>query len=102
MKSPDIQAKIAEWADRRGYLYNKIVSASRSSWPDCVVVIEGITFWVEVKTGDDKPDPLQARTIAKLNRNDKIAFTVYSISEFKTTIERLLHERNNVANIRSK
>jgi len=95
MTSSNIQAKISEWADRNGFLYNKIVSAARSGWPDCILIIHGITYYFEVKFKSDKLRPLQKRKIQKMNKHDTIAFVIYNFRDFLNIVERILNGKNH-------
>ena len=82
MSASKIQAKIAKFCRMNGYYYNKIITASRSGVPDCFVIIDGVTYFFEIKYGRDKLSKLQEVTIDKLNVDKSIAYVVKSYEEF--------------------
>lgn len=90
MKAVDVQKKISQWAMKNGYQYNKLISMSKSGWPDCMVVIDGTTYFFEVKVGDDKQSPLQKHKIEMLNKDSKIAYVIKNYKEFLDIVSKLV------------
>jgi len=85
MNASQIQSKINLFCKEQGVYYNKIISASFNGLPDVMVVIDGTTYWFEVKAKDtkDRIRPEQAATISRLNQNKDIAFVVRTFEEFR-------------------
>ena len=91
MKTPaqKIQGRIKEFCDRHGHPYNKTVAMSVKGWPDVMVVIDGITYYFEVKAPGDKLSPVQKNVHRKLNSKLKICFVVESYDKFLDIYETL-------------
>lgn len=89
MGAGGIQSDIASHCDRKGWPYNKLISCSRSGWPDCIVVIKGVTYYLEVKFGKDTVKSLQQLTRERLNEHYEISFVIRSFKDFLEIVERI-------------
>ena len=89
MLAKDVQGKISKFCLKRKIPYNKTIAMSKAGWPDCMVVIAGITYYFEVKVGKDALSALQIHVIKHLNTHRKIAFVIANFNEFKTIYKEL-------------
>lgn len=77
-----IQSKISAFCLKEGITYNKLINMSKSFFPDIFIVINSITYYFEVKAGNDKLSEGQIKIIDDLNSVNKIAFIIDSFKEF--------------------
>ncbi len=91
MNASQLQAKISRWALDHGYEYNKLISMSKGGWPDCLIVINGITYYFEIKIGKDRLSPLQKMRIKTLNKDREIAYLIKNWQDFIDIAERLMY-----------
>lgn len=90
MLESKIQSKIIKFLKKDcGFPTTKLV-ASLDGWPDVITVINGITYYLEVKQPCENLKVLQKITIDKLNKDKQIAFKVESLDDVKKIIERIL------------
>ena len=87
MKARDVQAKIAKYCAQNRIYYNKTISMSKSGFPDIIVVRDSVSFYFEVKVGDDKLTALQMHTIDQLNKKKEVAFIVTCFEDFRKIME---------------
>lgn len=81
-----IQSEISAWSASKGYVYNKIMVASKNGIPDVVIVAESMALFFEVKTKTDALSALQIYTINRMNKKEEIAFVVESLDEVQAII----------------
>jgi len=55
----DIEQPARRWMIARGWIFDKVSSATRDGWPDRVAIKYGLTIWVELKAPGKKPEPHQ-------------------------------------------
>ena len=100
MSASKIQSQISKFCSKNGLYYNKSVVMSKSGFPDVIVIVGYISYYFEVKYGNDSLSELQKYTIRKLNSGGKIiAFEVGSYKEFLETIKKIMREcKKNLTN----
>lgn len=57
--------------------------------PDCLVIINGVTYFFEVKIGGDRLSKLQKVTIDEINKDRELAFVVKSYDEFIDAVKKI-------------
>jgi len=81
MNSQQIQGKIKEFCTKNNLFYSRLEKAGRGR-PDVMIVVRGITYYFEVKSGKDVLRPAQKIVRNILNKDMEICFTVWSFEEF--------------------
>ena len=89
MNASKIQTQISKFCAINHVEYNNLMGMSKNGWPDVMIVLNGVTYYFEVKYGKDTLKPLQIYVIGKLNRIKKIAFIIKSFDEFKEVYYKL-------------
>lgn len=84
-----IQGKISSFCLKHQIEYNKTINMSKSGYPDCLVKVGLITYYFEVKAGNDRLSKLQEETIKKLNKYGEVAFVIESFDDFIKIYEKL-------------
>jgi len=77
-----IQQKIKDYCKDNDLDYFKTIASSSNGDPDVRIVMEGITFYFEVKAPGDKLSSIQKYVISRLNRTSLICFVVDSYTDF--------------------
>ncbi len=85
----EIQSKISAYCLKKGIPYNKTINMSKSFYPDCLIVINSITYWFEVKAGKDRLSKGQTKIIEDLNIEKEVAFVIESFKQFLDIIKTL-------------
>lgn len=85
MTSPaqKIQQKIKDHCEREGWFYCKHIVQSIKGYPDISIVVNGDTFYFEVKSENDRLSPKQSFVHEQLNQSKIICFTVKSYEQFQ-------------------
>lgn len=87
LEIPDVERPACEYAERRGWIAEKVVSASRKSWPDRFFARRGVIRLVEFKRPGEEPNPQQAKRHREL-RNAGVDVRVYdNLEAFKKDFE---------------
>ena len=74
----DIQARIIKRYKEQGYMVVKMMLTNSPGFPDLMVLKNGVAQFVEVKSPNEKPRPLQLFRIKQLK---EIGFNVLVVSE---------------------
>ena len=89
MSAGDVQSKLSAFCAEQGVYYNKIITSSKRGIPDVMIVVNGVTYWFEVKYGKDRLSAKQEEVIDKLNEHKEIAFVVKDFVDFITIYKEL-------------
>ena len=73
-----IESYLVRKAKEFGYFQRKTVSQSNAGFPDRVVIGNGYTVFVELKSPVGKPSELQKSTIREMRRNGAIVYIINS------------------------
>lgn len=80
MRESEIQSKIIQSLEKRGYLINKIIQSTKNGWPDLEALKNKVATYVEVKIPGEEPDNLQ---IYRHNQLRQQGFEVIVASSLK-------------------
>lgn len=86
----ELQKKILNFLDSRGFITVKIIAANKNGFADIIACSPKGRFWsIEVKAPGKKVDPagLQAAKIERLKQNNAVAFWCNSYDSFKISFE---------------
>lgn len=62
--------------------WNRVVTASKAGIPDMLFILNGITYFLEIKSTKGKTSPLQEQVIKKINNKREIAYVINSLEKF--------------------
>lgn len=86
-----IEAYLVELARQEGFLALKYHSATATGYPDRVVLMPGgHAFWIELKSRDEKPRPMQRLRIEQLRA---LGFAVYVCDSKAAVLAAIKNER---------
>lgn len=86
MTEAEIQTKIKEHLETKGYLVVKIIQSSKNGWPDLQAMKNGVIVFIEVKRPGEALAPLQVyrqNQIMKAGFEYIIATSVRDIAHLK-------------------
>lgn len=90
MLEKDIQRKVRDYAERKGWYTRKWASANSKGVPDCIFVSpEGLVIFIEFKSEKGKTTKLQDVEIRKLRRNMAVVFVCNGVELGKKIIDDL-------------
>lgn len=85
----DIQSKIIGYLNSQGFYTIKVVRASKRGVPDICSCVHGLFVVFEVKDKNGLVAPLQQANIDKVIKSKGFAYSVRSLSEVKSIINKL-------------
>lgn len=80
---PDVEQPACDYAERRGWIAEKVVSQSRKGWPDRFFARRGVIRLVEFKAPEKEPNTQQKKRHREL-REAGVDVRVYdNLDDFK-------------------
>lgn len=73
-----IQRKVREAYERAGWMVVKILQTNMNGWPDLQCHKDGITHFIECKTGTKQPGALQKYRHAQLRQQGFVVRVLYT------------------------
>lgn len=58
---PDVEQPACDYAERRGWIAEKVISQSRKGWPDRIFVRRGVIVFAEFKAPGKEPNAQQLK-----------------------------------------
>lgn len=90
MKESDIEKYLLERVESFGGLCWKFVSPGTKGVPDRVVILNGLTVFIEVKAPGQNPRDLQVKRIQQIRHRDGNAIYISSIEEVDALVNILV------------
>ena len=94
MKELELQSRIISLLNAYGWA-RRIVSPGRRGIPDIVAVINGCTFFLEVKIGKGRLSKIQMKEIENINKNGGEAIVVRGEEDVSNFILPLAFPKSN-------
>lgn len=87
LEIPDVEQPAKKYAERNGWLFEKVKSLSRRGWPDRLLVRRGLHVWVEFKRPGQKPTAQQAEVHEDMRKRGMIVKWFNTLESFKAWID---------------
>ena len=89
VQEKNLQRKLLTYAKANGILAVKVDSSSMRGWPDLVVILpNGTSLYIEVKTPSGRLSKLQQIAISKIEQQGAAVYVIRTIDEFCEVIAR--------------
>lgn len=82
-----LQDRLKKLVQGSGGQYRKVRWEGRKGCPDCFIWWDGAMAFVEIKAGDDRYSELQAREVARMQRDGLPVFTARDLSDVEAIVE---------------
>lgn len=90
MRESTIEKKLGRELRRLGCLFYKFVSPGNNGVPDRIVITPGgHVLFVELKTEQGRPSPIQLRQIKRLEAHGASVFVVYGEGQIEALLDRV-------------
>lgn len=89
MRESEIEKKVVDYAEAKGWLVYKFVSPSQRGVPDRVFIRGGKLFFVEFKAPGKKPTKLQDKIFGKIRAELFEVYIIDNIEQGKKLIDEL-------------
>lgn len=89
MLERDIERRVCQYADKKGWLSFKFTSPANRGVPDRLLINNGRVIFIEFKQKGKKPTPLQDRIINKIRQHAGEVYVVDDLDEGKRLIDEL-------------
>jgi len=87
MTEQQLQKKIIDYLQEKGYYVVKVVKANKAGVSDLLACVNGRFVSIEVKVGKNKPTPLQLHNLEEVKKAGGVSFVAYTLDDVKNFFE---------------